>query len=332
MDATTTRALALGLMTGGLFGAGACGDDGGGTNILPTTSGANEDTTASSSAGPTTAAEADATADATADTTAGGGPLLPATYRFDCIDVVQMGDGNGDGEPDGEAIQALLLENTWAADIAAFKLNIMLTVRTRDDASGMAELLIGSGIGPDAGNLCTEPTTAADPRPASFEAGVGTWQPSAAAGTCAEPAAGGSFGGTYDFEVSADDTIYIYAQDDDGTVFNCVPGGGAPNAVPLHAIRATVTVDENENVAAGQLSGCLVDAEAQNLCSCLGQCAGSPHASCGGCPNGSVPLAQLLGGVGPTNNCTSIMGQTAYDLTVGFTTRRLAVDEPMRCG
>jgi hypothetical protein len=328
MAATTTRALGLVMMGGLLLGTGACGDDGeGGTNILPTTSGASGDTTAGSEAGPVT--EGDATADTTAG---GGGPMLPATYRFDCIDVVEMGDGNGDGEPDGEAIQAILLENTWAADIAAFKLNIMLTVRTRDDASGMAELLIGSGIGPSAGDLCTEPTTASDPRPASFDAAAAVWQPSGANGACAEPAAGGSFGGTYDFEVGATDTIYIYAQDTDGTVFNCVPGGGAPNAVPLHAIRATVTVNEDETVAAGQLSGCLVDAEAQSLCSCLGQCTGSAHEDCGGCPNGSVPLAQLLGGVGPTDNCTSLMGQTAYDLTVGFTTRRLSVDEPMLCG
>jgi hypothetical protein len=208
----------------------------------------------------------------------------------------------------------------------------MLTVRSRDDTAGMAELVIGSGIGPDAGDLCAEPTTAGDPRPAGFDAAEAAWQPSGAEGACAEPAGAGAFGGTYTFEVDAADTIYIYAQDTDGTVFNCVPGGSAPNAVPLHAITATVTVDEAEDVSAGQLSGCLVDAEAQVLCSCLGQCAGSPHADCGGCPDGSVPLAQLLGGVGPTDHCTDLMGETAYDLTVRFTTRRIAIDEPMLCG
>ena len=35
------------------------------------------------------------------------------------------------------------------------------------------------------------------------------------------------------------------------------------------------------------LTGCLVDSEAQTLCSCLGECVGSPHADCGGCPDGS---------------------------------------------
>jgi hypothetical protein len=329
MASKTTRARAFGsmIMMGLLPLAGACGDDGGGTNVLPTTGDASSGVTVSSGPAP------ESSGDATADTTAGGGgPELPATYRFDCIDVVQMGDGNGDGEPDGEAIQALLLENTWTADIDAFKLNIMLTVRSRDDAAGMAELLIGSGIGADAGSLCTEPTTASDPRPASFDATMAEWQPSSADGTCAEAAAAGMFGGTYSFETAAEDIVYIYAQDTDGTVFNCVPDGSSPNAVPLHAIQATVTVDTNENIAAGQLTGCLVDAEAQTLCSCLGQCTGAANPDCGGCPDGSVPLAQLLGGVGPTTRCTEIMGEMAYDLTVGFTTTRLDVDEPMACG
>jgi hypothetical protein len=36
--------------------------------------------------------------------------------------------------------------------------------------------------------------------------------------------------------------------------------------------------------------------------------------------------------VGPTDHCTDLMGETAYDLTVRFTTRRIAIDEPMLCG
>jgi len=269
----------------------------------------------------------------TADTTAGGsGVTFPATYRFDCIDIVQIGDSDDDGQPDGDAIQGTLLENTWAADIDAFKLNIMLTVAARDEA-GMAELLIGSGIGTSAGDLCTEPTTVSEPKPASFDPTVVQWQPSSAMGTCSEPAASSDgFAGTYTFELAASDTIYIYAQDTDGTVFNCTPDGGAPDAVPLHAITATVTVDADEQLSAGQLTGCLVDSEAQGLCSCLGVCAGAANPDCGGCPDGSVPLAQLLAGVGATDNCTALMGETAYDLTVGFTSRRLDVDAPMTCG
>ncbi len=326
MTASITSGVRRGcVLVGVLLGSGACGGDDGGTNVLPTAS--------ASGSGDATASGSETAVEPTADTTAGGEVMFPATYRFDCIDIVQIGDGDGDGQPDGEAIQGVLLENTWAADIDAYKLNIMLTVTSRDDAAGSAELRIGSGIGTDASDLCTEATTASDPRMAGFDAAVSQWQPTGASGTCSEPAASSDgLGGTYSFELGAGDTVHIYAEDDDGTVFNCVPGGGAPDAVPLHAIVATVTVDANEQRAAGQLTGCLVASEAQALCSCLGECSGSAHADCGGCPDGSVPLAQLLGGVGPTDNCTSIMGETAYDLTVGFTSRRLPVDDPMLCG
>lgn len=310
-------ALVLPLLTG-------CGDDDGTMNVLPTASASDGGT--NGTAGTTDTGMADVTA----DTTAGPEATFPATYRFDCIDIIEMGDGNGDGVPDGEAIQATLLENTWAADIDAFKLNVMLTVRERDEAAGTAVIAIGSGIGTGLDDQCVEPSTASMAQQAGFDAASAQWQPGGEG--CVEPATGDGFGGTYTFELPPTDTIYIYAQDDDGTVFNCVPGGGAPNAVPLHAISATVTVDANDQVAGGQLTGCLVDSEAQALCSCLGECAGAANPECGGCPDGSTPLATLLGGVGPTDNCTSVMGETAYDLTVGFTTGRLPVDEPAQCG
>lgn len=326
---TMSRLHGARVVVGLLLGVGACGGgDEEPINMLPTaTDSSSSSVTADTTAAPETGVEP------TADTTAGGsGVTFPATYRFDCIDIVQIGDSDGDGMPDGEAIQGTLLENTWAADIDAFKLNIMLTVAARDEA-GMAELLIGSGIGTNVDDLCTETTTASAPKPATFDPAVAQWQPSSTTGVCSEPAmSSDGLGGTYTFELAASDTIYIYAQDTDGTVFNCVPGGGAPNAVPLHAISATVTMDADEQLSAGQLSGCLVDSEAQGLCSCLGVCQGAAHPDCGGCPDGSVPLAQLLAGVGATDNCTALMGETAYDLTVGFTSRRLAVDEPMTCG
>ncbi|MEX1362769.1 MAG: hypothetical protein AB1Z98_06555, partial [Nannocystaceae bacterium] len=271
-----------------------------------------------------------ATTEVTADTTAGVDPTFPATYRFDCIDIITVGDGNGDGMPDGEAIQATLLENVWGQDIALFKLNILLTVLERDGAAGTATLSIGSGIGTGTADQCVEPTTASPEQAAGFDPDTAVWQPGGEG--CVEPAADGAIGATYTFETAPSDTIYIYAQDDDATPFNCVPGGSSPNAVPLHAITSTVTVDANDQVAAGQLTGCLVDAEAQALCSCLGECSGAANPACGGCPDGSTPLATLLGGVGPTDRCTELMGETAYDLTVGFTTTRLPVAEPTTCG
>lgn len=303
-----------------------CGDDGGTMNVLPTASASGSGSDGGATAGTTDTGMVDASA----DTTAGPMTSFPATYRFDCIEVLEMGDSDDDGVPDGGAFQATALENTWSADIDAFKLNVLLTVRERDDEAGSAVLAIGSGIGTGLDDQCLEPSTASGEQQAVFDAASAQWQPGGEG--CVEPAAGDGFGGTYTFDLPASDTIYIYAEDDDGTVFNCVPGGAAPNAVPLHAITATVTVDADDRIAAGHLTGCLVDSEAQNLCSCLGSCMGAPNPACGGCPDGSSPLASLLGGVGPTDNCTQIMGETAYDLTVGFTTSLLPVAEPSVCG
>lgn len=307
---------------------GACGDDGSTTpNVLPTASGSGDD--GNTDTGADTAADPDDGV----DTTAGGGEvMLPATYRFNCMDIIALGDSNEDGIADGDAIQATLLENTWSSDISMFKLNILLTVHERDEAAGTATIAVGSGIGPDANDQCVESTSASPNYQAGYDASAAAWQPSDGNGTCVEPATGDGFGGTYSLNLAAEDTVYIYAQDDDGTAFNCVPGGGAPNAVPLHAIVAEVTVDANNNVAGGTMTGCLTDSEAQGLCSCLGECSGDVHEDCGGCPGGATPLGVLIGGVGPTDNCTSIMGEPAYDFTVGFTTARISEDNPMTCG
>jgi hypothetical protein len=310
------------------------------TTGLPTTGETTTETTLATT-GETTAATGETTAATTGETgetTGGPAAMLPATYRFDCLDIIDLGDGDNprDGEPDGMAFQALLLENTWAADIEELRLNILHTVLARDAAAGTAQMLIRSGVGTEIGNLCAEPTTVSEPITGGFDAAVAQWQPVATAGACAEPAPGGAsgFGGTYELQLGAEDTIYVYAReqaDEGGDVLNCVPGGGAPDAVPLHAIRATLTVDENEEIAAGELTGCLMDSEAQALCSCMGECSGSSGPGCGECPDGSVRLATLLAGVGPTDNCTELMGETAYDMRVRFTAQRLAVEEPMLC-
>lgn len=306
-----------------------CGDDGGSTpNVLTQGS----DTTASATTAATTTADTAADMD-DVDTTAGGGePSFPATYRFNCMDIIELGDSNDDGIADGDAFQATLLQNTWVNDINMFKLNIMLTVSERDDEAGTATINIGSGIGPSLTDQCVEGTTASPDYQAAFDPDSAQWQPSGGQESCVEPATGDGFGGTYSLQLAASDTVYIYAQDDDGTEFNCVPGGGAPNAVPLHAITAEVTVDANNEIAGGTMTGCLLDSEAQELCSCLGVCAGDVHADCGGCPGGATPLGQLIEGVGPTDNCTRIMGAPAYDFTAGFTTQRLADPSPMACG
>ncbi|MCX4242283.1 hypothetical protein [Paraliomyxa miuraensis] len=347
------RSSTVGAWTLGVLSSVACGDDVE-PNVLPTTT--SEGNAAGSTAAATTAAVTTATAttttaatdggpvpDVTAGTTAGDpAVMLPATYRFDCLDVIELGDSDGDGQADGNAFQAVLLEDTWMDDIAGLRLNVLLTVQSRDEAGGSAELRVGSGVGSSETDLCVEPSSASEIRSAAFDAEHAQWQPSNAAGVCAEPAAaGGVFGGTYTLSLGPSDTIYIYAEEDDGTALNCVPGGvpggvpgEAPNAVPLRAIQATITVDggPDEAIAAGRLTGCLLASEAEDLCSCLGDCQGSAFPPCAGCPDGSVPLSDLLGTIGPTNECTATMGATAYGLTVGFTAHRLGVDEPVLCG
>lgn len=345
----------------------ACGDDDGGTTAATTTD-ADGDATTTTGPGPTgpttgpttgmqttgettgpttgeatgpTTGEAtgtaggpmDDTAGETGETTGAVGAALPATHRFGCLDIVELGDSNADGVPDGNAIQALLLENTWMSDIRAYRLNVMLTLQSNDPAAGMAELALASGIGPSADQLCAEPTTVAPMLPATFDPALVAWQPVQTPGACAEPAtAGAAGGGTYTLVLGPEQPIYIYAQESDGTTLNCVAGGGAPNAVPLRAIRATLTLDADGEVASGELTGCLLATEAAGLCSCLSDCQGMGHPDCAACPNGSVPLSALLGGVGPTDNCTTVMGDTAYDLRVRFSGERLAIDEPMVCG
>jgi hypothetical protein len=290
-------------------------------------------TTTGETTGATTGGATGETGETTGETTGGVGPALPATHRFDCLDVVDLGDSNGDGQPDGGAIQALLLENTWSSDIDEFRLNVLLTVQSVDAAAGMAEMVIASGIGLSVDDQCRESSTISPTVSASFDPAVAAWQPLAAPGSCAEPAMAGApgFGGTYTLELGPQDTISIYAQEVDGTALNCVAGDAVPDAVPLHAVRATITMDANEEIGAGELTGCLLVSEAEELCSCLSECNGSGHADCTGCPDGSVPLAALLGGVATTQSCSNLMGEPAFDLRLRFATQRLAIEEPMTC-
>lgn len=306
----------------------ACSGDDSEENVLPTAS-ADGSGTAADDGGATSMTTTPGDDGGTVDDTGTGGaaPTFPVTYRFDCIDIIAIGDGDMDGEPDGTALQANILENAWANDISGYKLNIMLTVSERDDAAGTATLEIGSGVGPDPGNLCTEATTMQPPRMATYTVGSTEW---AAGGTCSEAASEGG-AGTYNFALTPQDVVYVYAEDDDGTTFNCVPDGSAPDAVPVRAIEASVTVQPGEKIGYGQLSGCLTRAEAGALCSCLGECAGEPDPECDGCPAGAHPLESLLGGIGPTDRCTELMGEEAFDLVIGFVTSEMPIN-PDVCG
>ncbi len=299
-----------------------CSDDGdGGQNMLPTVSASESGTSADTAT----------SADTGAETDTAGEVEFPAAYRFDCIDIQGLGDG------DGDVLQAKVLETTWSADIKNFKLNIILEVVERADATATVGIRSGIGSGPD--DQCAEPVSATELISIAYDPATYMWAPvSGTSGVCSEAATGGGpEGGTYDMELGPDDVVYIYAQDDDTTTFNCTPDAGTPDAVPVRAVRTQVSANAAGTKLAGQLTGCILETEAQTLCSCLGECSGDgpddlqTDGVCAGCPVGGVPLDQLLGNIQPSTRCSDLLGANAYDLLIGFTATKLP-NVPALCG
>jgi hypothetical protein len=341
----TLRAPAVLLAALLLTPAGGCGDDSGetGGNVITDGSGgsssdtANETTTTSGTTASATTASGSG-ASATDTTTAATDtdavlPPAPATFRFDCIDIQQL------GSEDGTVFQATTLENTWGNDIRLNKLNIMVDYLTQDEASGTGTMQIRSGIPDDsAAGYCADPGTISSVVDVTFEPGVSKFGPDDTQGACSQELgmSGPAATGTYRYVLPTDEVVYIYAQDtpENGNVaFNCTPDDAVPDAVPLRGIEAEFTVTADNTYASGNLLGCLVEREAEGLCSCLGQCTGNPPmGNCAGCPNGALPLRTLLGTqIMPTQRCSDLLGEPAFDLRIGFTAARLG-DIPATCG
>lgn len=307
----------------------ACGDTSSADegNVLPTQGNTDDSDTTAGSMSMTSADSMSMTT--TADTTDGDTgtvPGAPAAYRFECVDIQMLGDA------DDSVLQARLLEDTWASDIDDYKLNIIFEVASRDDAAMTAQVGIRSGIGSGAADMCAEATSQTELIPIDFDPAATLWEPSAAEGECSAMAASGATsGGSYNMVLGSDVVVYIYAQDVDGTTFNCT-ADASPDAVPIRAVEAELTVSADGSAVAGTLTGCLLDSEATALCSCLGACnPEAPNDDCAGCPTGSVPLKSLLQGIGTTKRCTDLTGVDAYDLTLGFSGLALP-NIPMTCG
>lgn len=328
------RAFLAGVSVAWVLGAAACTNgEGDEPNVLPDLPGESStsgSTTTDSATTQNPTLPVTGSGSGSGSSGSAGGDPTPVTYRFDCIDIQMVGDA------DGTVIQAQLLENTWSSDIDQLKLNIMLEAESRDAEAGEAMLGIRSGVGPEASGLCAQPDTISDLIPVSYVEGETRWGPSSAVGECSVEAPGAD-GNSYSMELPPERVVYIYAEDDDTTPFNCTPDAGTPDAVPIRAVTAEVSTDAGEGVVWGTLNGCLVEAEAQALCSCLGSCGGDgpddlqPDGECGGCPVGGTPLAVLLGGVNPSDNCSSIMGEPAFDLRIGFSGAALP-HVPTSCG
>lgn len=321
--------MSVGVSMLGLLGALGCTNgEGNEPNVLPEPIGGSSSSTTATPTSSTTAV-AEVSSDSGSET---GMPAddTPKTFRFNCVDIQTIGDA------DGTAIQAQLLENTWGNDIDLFKLNIMLEVESRDFETGEAQLGIRSGVGPDASGLCSEENTISELITVAFTEGETRWAGTDASGECSTPSQGSS-GNSYQMELPPERVVYIYAEDDDTTTFNCTPDAGTPDAVPIRAVTAEVSTDANENVIWGTLDGCLLESDAAGLCSCLGSCGGTgpddlqTEGDCAGCPTGGTPLGVLLGGVNPSDNCTTVMGEPAFDLTIGFSGSKLP-NVPTACG
>jgi hypothetical protein len=313
MTRRTPACLGLGLLL--LAGVGCPSDDSSEENVLPSGTSSNTSDT-----------------EMTTETTDTGADVeYPATYRFDCIDI----RGIGNGGPD--LLQAQILEQAWSQDIMNHKLNILLEVFSVDDAGGSAEIGIRSGIGTGDADQCAEPSSASPNLGVGFTPGATTWAPSGDPDSCSVMQAGEGYG-DFNLMLAPTDVFYIYAEDDTTVTFNCTPDAATPDAVPIRAVEAQVSADASRNHIAGTLLGCLNQAEAMALCSCVGACYNAdgdvampgeviddpdPMETCNGCPVGSAPLESLLGNVETSDRCTSIMGEPSFDLEVGFTATAL---------
>lgn len=214
---------------------------------------------------------------------------FPGTYRFSLIDILRVGSQEK-GQP--TAIQLNILQSQWKVDIDEYKLNILLVVDSVVDAA--ATLWVGSGVGLSASELCLEtqassPTFTAEHQNKSFT-----------------------------FTLPQADRIYIYAQDHDGTTFNCTPDPKAPDAIPLSGVTGTATFGDNPCTLKGTITGCLSVEETKTICTCLAKCSGSQHADCPGCPAGALPLYGLLGGIQPSPECKTATGVDGFVIMVDF--------------
>lgn len=230
----------------------------------------------------------------------GAADVTRVAYRFTKLDIQQLGS-QIKGEP--TALQLNVLNQQWADDIENYKLSIMLTVDDYPESgTGTTGVRVGSGVGTNNEDQCIEPSSVAEPVPSDVVDDVIS---------IAFP----------------EQPIYIYSEDDEGVQFNCTPDPMVPDAVPIRTATGTATLAEDRLSVTGELLGCLTRSDAETLCTCLRECRGGQHPDCGGCPNGAVPLASLLGGIAPQEECTERFGADAFIIRVEFDAVAITVPE-----
>ncbi len=253
------------------------------------------------------------------------------SFLLDCIKIETLGSA---GPTD---LQTQFLGVAWTADIKAFKLNVMFEILERSEETGASVFQLRSGIGAGPAEMCAHPDTDSPAVGGQWMVSEGDMVPEVDPdrlddGFCMvdleEGAAAGPFAGKTHFQLTADEAIWIYAEDNDKTPYNCTPDD-RPDAVPLRAAAVDITIGEDALTAAGRMNGCLSLEEATKLCSCIGTCAAQgpedlqTEGPCAGCPKGGQPLADQLAGIVTTEHCTEVMGEDAFDLIVSFSAKRL---------
>lgn len=250
------------------------------------------------------------------------GPLEPpATLRVDCLDVRVFGDA------DGSALQAQVLENAWNENVDRFDFNILVSVLGQDDATGSATYELSSGVGRTNDEQCSHPETLSGEVTGTFEAGTVAF---AAGDDCSDAAdASDPAATTYSVALGPEDISWAYSEQEDGAALNCTMDTARLDGVPMRALEASFTALGSR--VHGELSACLLDTEGMDLCTCLVDCKpdGDVHEDCTTCPVSSVPLSELIQGINPSDRCTEIMGEPAFDLTIAFSGRVLPTVAPV---
>ncbi len=313
MSWSSFRSRTLGPRLCVLLSTACSSEDAGGDNVLPTATGSSSDWATTEPLG------------TSGGTNPGAENTFPATFRMSCVDIQSIGDS------DDTVVQAGILEQQWQSDMDNYKLNILVDLLERDDTTGTTMIQIRSGVGTDRARVCSHAPTESAIHRGAFDPTLAAYGPSDRPDLPCAAASNDVMGGSYSLASMSSDVFHIYAEDDDGTTFNCTPDPNELDAVALHAIQTTFTANEEGTRLFGALTGCLIESEAEALCSCLGICGPSDHPNCGGCPSGSIPLRSLLGDIQPDAACFDTMGTSAFTLTIRFVADRLPT-VPASCG
>jgi hypothetical protein len=222
---------------------------------------------------------------------------LPAHYRFKTISIDQLGSEGVGG------FLTLFLQLQWTADIDAYKWNQVFAIAPGEEGTGQVSVQVLSGVGTDDQHLCSLQQAESEEYITTFEDG----------------------GLAFAFP-----RLNIYTEDDEGTAFNCSADPDVGDMIPIQGVSGTLAIAADWESVTGEFTGCLTEAHTLSLCSCIGDCVpGEPHPGCPGCPEGSAPLKESLGNIVTTENCTSLLGEPAFDLHATFMASKLETLTPI---